>query len=145
MKTTNSILGRDEILATRGTLKSERVSVPEWGGDVIVRELTGAERDAWEASIVDVNTGSFTEEKAANTRAKLVARTVVDEAGNRLFTEEDIERLGGLSASGLSRVFNVAASLSGLTEKDIEDLEGNSSAGPSAGSGSSSPANSDRQ
>ena len=42
------ILTRDEILESED-LATETVSVPEWGGSVIVRALTGTERDAYEA------------------------------------------------------------------------------------------------
>ena len=47
-------LTRDEILGA-DDLKTESVKVPEWGGTVLVRELTGAERDEWEASVVKTN------------------------------------------------------------------------------------------
>jgi hypothetical protein len=105
-------------------LRSERVEVPEWGGAVNVRELTGSERDTFEASIVDLQTGAVSD-NAENVRAKLVARTVIDDAGERLFTSDDVVELGKLSAAGLSRVYNVAARLSGITAEDLEELEGN--------------------
>ena len=45
------LLTRDKILSA-DDIRSERVKVPEWGGEVIVREMTGAERDEWEGSVV---------------------------------------------------------------------------------------------
>ena len=44
-------LTRNEILAV-DDLQTQKVDVPEWGGSVYVRGLTGSERDALEASIV---------------------------------------------------------------------------------------------
>ena len=45
-----ALLTKEQMLAA-DDIKSERVEVPEWGGDVMVRGLTGTQRDAWEASM----------------------------------------------------------------------------------------------
>jgi hypothetical protein len=60
-----------------------------------------------------------------NIRAKLVALTVVDEDGNRIFSDEDAEALGKKSAAALDRIFAVAQRLSGLRPEDVEELAGN--------------------
>ena len=101
-------------------LAHEDVEVPEWGGTVRVRTLTGAERDAFEAE-------SFGEggKQLANVRARLVARCLIGEDGERLFDDQTIDALGAKSARALDRVFAVASRLNGLTEADIEDLEKN--------------------
>ena len=44
-------LTKDQILEAND-LQSESVTVPEWGGDVLVRTMTGADRDAFEASMI---------------------------------------------------------------------------------------------
>lgn len=125
---------RDKILNAQD-LKREAVVVPEWDGvTVYVRTLTGAERDAFESSILDA-AGKVTRD---NARAKLVGRCVVDEAGGRVFDEADIAALGRKSASALDRLFSVASRLNGLSNKDVEELEKNSGTGPSAGSTSDS-------
>lgn len=118
------MLTKDEILATKGKLKTQVVEVPEWGGDVLASELSGTERDAWEASIVS-SQGKTVRRDMRNIRAKLVARCIVDEAGQRLFSDADIDELGALSASALDRVFSVAQQLNGMREADIEELAGN--------------------
>lgn len=115
------MLTRDAILATRATLRSEDVEVPEWGGTVRVREMTGAERDAWEQSLV----GAKGKVNIENVRARLVSRTVVDEAGVRLFSDTDAEALGQTSAAALERVARVAQKLNKLTEDDLEEAKGN--------------------
>ena len=43
-------LTRDQILAV-SDIQTEEVHVPEWGGTVLVRGLTGAERDEFEAGM----------------------------------------------------------------------------------------------
>ena len=45
------ILNKAAILAAED-LKTETVAVPEWGGEVRVRTLTGTERDAFESGLV---------------------------------------------------------------------------------------------
>jgi hypothetical protein len=118
-------------------LKTAAVPVPEWGGEVLVRGLTGAERDAFEAEIAE-RRGKKVQFNLRNFRAKLVVRTVVDEKGKRLFTDQDVKWLGDKSAQALSRVFDKAAELSGLSEDDIEELTKNSPDDQSGGSGSDS-------
>ena len=99
-------LGRDAILAI-DDLPKEEVYVPEWKTWICVRALTGAERDAFETSIVEQR-GKSTKMNLKNIRAKLVALTVVDEEGNRIFSDSDASALGKKSAAALERVFEVA-------------------------------------
>ena len=45
-------LSRDQILEA-DDLKTEEIEVPEWNGSVVVRELRGRERDAFEEGSLD--------------------------------------------------------------------------------------------
>lgn len=123
------LLTRDAILQAED-LPTEDIEVEEWGGAVRVRALTGAERDAFEQSIVEQR-GKSTRVNMRNIRAKLVALTVVDADGKRLFSDKDAELLGKKSAAALDRVFEVAQRLSGLSPEDMEELSGNSEEGQS--------------
>lgn len=60
--------------------------------------------------------------KLANVRARLVAMCLVGEDGRRLFEDGDIESLGSKGAAALDRVFAVARRLSGLSNRDLEEL-----------------------
>jgi hypothetical protein len=126
------LLTRDAILEAQD-LQHEEVYIPEWGGSVRVRTLTGAERDAFEQSIVDQR-GKDTRMNLRNIRAKLVALTVVDGDGKRLFSDADAKLLGQKSASALDKIFDVAQRLSGLRDEDVEELAKNSEDGLNAGS-----------
>jgi hypothetical protein len=123
-----SYLTRDAILAA-AALKTEDVPVPEWGGSVLVRELRGRERDEWEASLA-VQRGNQMVPDVANMRAKLVARCVVGEDHEPLFSQQDVAALGELSAAALDRVFEVASRLSGLNPADVEEMAKNSGTAP---------------
>lgn len=122
-------LSREEILGAQD-IPVEEIHVPEWGGYVRVKGMTGAERDAFEGEIVE-SRGKDRKLNLRNIRAKLVARTAVDDAGQYLFTEDDIKALGRKSAAALQRVFDKAQELSGMSEKDVEELAGNSEGDPS--------------
>lgn len=132
----SDVLNRAAIL-TGARLATERLYVPEWNGDVFVRELTGAERDSWEGSILDAD-GKPRGDLMRNARARLAVLSLVDEQGTRLFGEVDAEALGKTSARALARVFEVAARLSGLTAGDLEELEKNSGGARRAVSGTDS-------
>jgi hypothetical protein len=124
-------LTRETILAAQD-LPAKSVAVPEWGGEVLVRSMTGAERDLYEQALMAARTanGKF---NIANVRARLVAFCAVDEAGKRLFEDADIEALGAKSAAALDRVFAAAAALNGIGEKDVQAL-----GEPSAAAGAAS-------
>lgn len=124
-----SLLSRDQVLGAED-LSYEIVDVPEWGGKVRVRGLTGTERDAFEASMVK-STGKIQKIDTANIRAKLCALTMVDDEGERLFTDSDVALLGKKSASALDRVYDAAARLSKITKEDVDELAGNSASDPS--------------
>lgn len=114
-------LTKEAILAKQD-LATELVSVPEWGGHVYVKMMTGIERDAWESSIVGT-TGN--QRNLNNIRARLVALTACDDQGCRLFSDADVGELGKKSAKALDRVFAAAQKVNALTESDIKELEGN--------------------
>lgn len=114
-----ALLSRDDIINVSDR-KTVEVEVPEWGGSVMVRSLTGRERDNFEASNLNKNGGK---PDFANFRAKFVALCVVDESGKRLFaTRAEIDMLGNKSAAALDRVFTEAQKLNAVSEKDVEDM-----------------------
>ena len=116
------------IMATNDR-KIEKVAVPEWGGFVFVKSLTGKERDAFEASMLK-GSGKSQRVDAQNVRAKLCSLAICDASGKRLFaTREAIDALGTKSASALNRVYKRASELSGVSDEDVEDLVKNSGKG----------------
>jgi hypothetical protein len=117
-------LTRDLILKALD-LPTQEVEVPEWGGVVMIRAMTGAERDAFEASMLVEKEGDDRRERMINVRARLCASVIVAEDGvTALFTTDDVKQLGGKSAKALNRVFEAARKLSGFTDTDVKELEG---------------------
>jgi ribosomal protein L12E/L44/L45/RPP1/RPP2 len=144
-----ALLTRDQVLAADDT-KYATVAVPEWGagGEIRLKSLSGFERDAFEQSVlVEAADGESKKVDLSNVRAKLVAASAVDELGQRLFTEADVEALGKKNGAALERVNAAAQKLSKLRKKDIDELLKNSAApaaaqtppaGADAGDGSTS-------
>jgi hypothetical protein len=116
-------------------LADELVEVPEWGYRLRVRSLTGAERDAFEASLLE-SRGKSREVNLRNMRAKLVAASVRRSDDKRVFSDAQVEALGKKNAAALQRVFRVAQRLSGLGEDEVEELTRELGEDPSVGPGS---------
>jgi hypothetical protein len=127
------MLTRDKILQAND-LKSEVVNVPEWGGEVTVRTLTGDEKDAYVMSLYGKG-----KKEIRNIRAGLLARAIVGEDGKRLFTDADVLALGAKSAAAIDRVYAVASRLNAMTKEDEKQLEKNLGAIPTADSSSDLP------
>src|SRR5215472_6825818 len=127
-------LSRDDILKAEdgGTVE---VDVPEWGGTVLVRGMTGRERDEFETSMLERGRGGRMVPNPVNTRAKVIARCIVDDDGKRLFTAADVQALGDKSGAAIDRVFEVAARLSGMSDEDREEMtrDFTKAAGPASG------------
>jgi len=116
------ILSRDAILGV-ADIKAEPLEVPEWGGSVYVRMLSGRERDNFEASLRDPATGNAG--NLSDFRAKFASLVIADEKGERLFSEADIDALGKKSAQALDRVLESGMKINALGKKDVDDLTGN--------------------
>ena len=130
-------LTRDQILESVD-LKTATVEVPEWGGTVTIRTMTGADRDSFEQTLVVTDDKGGRKTDLSNMRAKLVAMTVIDDDGNRVFSEGDIGRLGKKSATALARIFDAAQVLNGMADSSEGDATKNSEADPSGVSTSGS-------
>ncbi|MFJ6729987.1 phage tail assembly chaperone [Streptomyces sp. NPDC091281] len=139
-------LSADAILGAEDT-QIKTVDVPEWGGEVAVRGLTGMERDAYEASIQQIRPKPDGTREVVfvrdNARAKLLVKCLVDPDGRRLFKDTDAPALGKKNGAVIDRLYDVATELSGMSDAAQDDIEGNSEAAPSGDSSSSSPETSD--
>ena len=127
------MLTREQILQAND-LKSEVVNVPEWGGEVTVRTLTGDEKDVYEMGLYGNG-----KKEIRHIRAGLLARAIVDKDGNRLFTDADVLALGAKSAAAIDRIYTVASRLNAMTKEDEKQLEKNLGAIPTADSPSDLP------
>jgi hypothetical protein len=125
-------MGRAKLLAE--TIKaandvrvSEPIAVPEWSGvQVCFKTLSGIERDAFEEGYTKENMKAF--------RQRFLVMTLCDEAGERLFTDTDVEAVGKKSSIVLNRLFDAAWAHNAFRQEDVEKAGNDSSGDPSAAS-----------
>lgn len=124
------MLTKDQILAANDAA-TQTVDVPEWGGAIGVIAMNGIARDAFNASVAKGQPQSLF-------IANLLVATVVDDAGNPVFTVADVDALQKKNAAVTGRIADVAMKLNGLGASATEDAAKNSEAAPSGDSGSDS-------
>ena len=131
---------KDDLLKAKTVPEEVDLSdIPGYHGSVLVRGMTGKERDAFEVSLMTPGRGGRREVNTVNVRAKLVVRCVVDEDGNRVLTDADAADLGETPAAAINRLYEVAARLSGMGDQEQEELTRDFGLAGGGGSSSSSP------
>ncbi len=88
-----------------------------------VKTMTGNERDRLEMDFFA--TGRNGKRNVEGLRARMALYCCCDEAGKRLFKEEDFLWLIKKSAPALQRVFNVAMRLNAFSDDDVDELAKN--------------------
>jgi hypothetical protein len=110
-----------ELILEASDLTQAQVDVPEWGGFVKLRMMTGLERSVFEQSMVTVKVDGTREQDLTHVRVNLVALTAIDEAGNLLFSKDDVARLGTKSSKALNRVFEASTELNALGDTAVKN------------------------
>lgn len=139
-----NLLDRSKLLA-KENLEIEKVELGE-GNIVYVRQMTGRERDQFEASLLKKKTnakGEATyEQNTEDFRAKLAVLTLCDEKGNSLLQPADYPVLSqNMSAKRLEKIITASQKLNAITEVDKENLTKNSEADQDDNSSSGSAKN----
>lgn len=122
------LLSKSDILSG-SSCKTEEVKA--FGGTVRLMEMSGNMRDEYETLLFS---NSSKDDKPKMIRSTLLVYTIVDENNNRIFSEGDVESLGNMPIRDLQKLYNSAIKLNAMSEKDLEDLEGNSEGGQSENS-----------
>lgn len=119
-----AILTRQQILDAQDRA-TETVKVPEWGDDaeVIVRSMTGKERNTYELQFADKDDAH--KPKGMEAMTYLIVATTVDASGKALFTADDIPPLIEKNAAVLARIFNSAIKLNAIGPQQTQELKGN--------------------
>lgn len=119
------------LLSRENLLKKEKFEIEKvelGNGDfVFVKQMSGADRDKFEASIIEIKSGKKgeveTTQKMECFRAKLAVVTLCDEEGNLLLEPNDYETLSeNMTARTLEKIVNAAQKLNAISDKDKEDL-----------------------
>ena len=126
-------LTRDQILEAARNAKIERdtLQVPELGGQIWVRGMSGKERDAFEEGLRIRRGRRSGQLDLRNFRAQLAVKVIVTDQGERILTDADADIFGRIPAGVLRRIIARCTELSGATEEEAEEL-GNASESPEA-------------
>lgn len=114
-------LREDLELASRGR-KPLKVTVD--GLDVYIRCISVRERDVWEQTVAHVR-----DRTVEDMRSMYLAFVLCDSAGNRLYSDDEIGKVGELSASLAGPLFDRALEYNRMSEADIRELAGESTPG----------------
>jgi hypothetical protein len=115
---------KDQIKAAKPA--RERLATPAWGADseVWVRGLSGRGRDLWDAGNFKRQAGQIVP-KPEDRRARMAVLTCEDEAGLKLFSDEDVAWLTETDGDTLDRIYETAARLSFTSPAAAEEAEKN--------------------
>lgn len=106
---------RDQILGATD-LKTASVEIEQWGLEVPIREFTAAERD----KVVKLHT----DEEAFNAALQTIVIGSVDENGEGLFSESDVEALSEKSDAAITKLYTEIIKLNGLSSSQEESGPG---------------------
>lgn len=113
------ILNLGDILDAK-CARVELIDVPQLGGAVYIRVLSGRERDKFESQVRAAKHGL-----PENVRAKWCALALSREDGSRLCSDADIPRLAELPSTVLDVIMGESQRLNGMADEVVEELEKN--------------------
>lgn len=111
------MLNRESFLAVVSKPAVVDVQVPALGGSVQIREMTVAEKDAFEIA----NSG----DKGRYFRPRLIAASVVNPDGSPMFGPADFPALASRTASNLEPIVDAITKLNRYSPEEVKALEGN--------------------
>lgn len=130
------VVGLEVLNGSVPSLRRKFVAVPEWNGDVILRELTGTERLELTAGVLDLyqllgeggvpKTGADMRQ-AIEFAARVVQMAWIAEDGHQVVGSEQFDMLLGVPWEILMTLAGEALSLSRMAPGDIDTLKKSSS------------------
>lgn len=96
-------------------------------GTVRIQSLSELEKSRVDAAAIDYKRTQIKRDAAILSRARLICAVVVDEAGERVFKDEDVDRVAHeMDSKVADAIFRGAQEHVGGEDEDFEELVGNS-------------------
>ena len=115
--------------------KTVQVEFPEFDTTYLLREMSGTDRDKFEIAAFREDGEGKRHVEPLHLRARMVALCMVDENGNRLYADDEIEMLSDeIPASAIGKLFVAAQKLNGLDADAAETAAKNSASDPAVAS-----------
>jgi hypothetical protein len=111
-------LSKSEIFAAIDA-KTIEVDVPEWGGSILLRCMTGScrnEYEYWASQQVKEDVPDY-----RGIRERLIIYCAVDGNGKQLFDESDLAELGAKNSEVIDRIHAKCQQICGMSEESIEE------------------------
>jgi hypothetical protein len=114
---------KDQILSFDDRTK-EPVDVPEWGSPkIFLRVISAAAREAVDDALTTVDKDGTIRFNRIGADARLLVQCLVDEDGERIFTDADVDALGEKSSAVLARLAEKARELNSVGLDDEKVVE----------------------
>ena len=119
-------LSRDDILSTQG-IRTDEVDVPEWGGKVLVRELSATEVAKIGFGMAEQGGGEVEVDlaKLGEYVPQMIAWCVVDESLSSVFSLDDVNQLSAKSINPVQQIIAKVMELSDLSPDEEGEPEKN--------------------
>lgn len=111
-------LSKDAIFAVKDS-DSHEVDVPEWGGSILLRSMTGKQRNDYEHWATTQSKEKVPDYRGI--RERLIICCAVDENGDALFTESDLAKLAEKNSEVIDRLHTECRAICGMDEDSVED------------------------
>lgn len=112
-------LTKEQILAA-DDLKVREIDVPEWGGKIKLRTMTGTERESYFRRLMKHKADEIPKDLFQT----LVVICAVDDKGEQLFSFDDLKKLSEKNGAVLDRLTKAAGDLNGLSDNSLDELSG---------------------
>ncbi len=114
----------DDLL-NAGEVPVDSVHLPQLKKDVCCQGLTALGRSRWERSLVRRDGSKVDPRKMLHARGMLIALCVVNNPTERklVYRPEQAEQLSNMPAIIMEPIYDLCRKLSGIGDKDVEELE----------------------
>lgn len=119
------MLTREQILAA-DVRRTKTLPVPEWGGDVFIREMSLADKAGAYAVLAEAKGEVKTSaDRLLDWNAQMIIRGIVDGDGKPLFVQTDADAIGKWPDGLVGRLVSEIEKFNAVTPDDMKALEKN--------------------
>lgn len=115
-------LTKDKILSAIDA-KTESVEVPEWGGSILLRVMSGRQRnnyEFWAHAESNKKSPDF-----RGIRERLIVACAIDDHGKALFDEKDVDALSEKNSEVIDRLHKACQKINGMDDGAVEEAAKN--------------------
>jgi hypothetical protein len=99
-------------------IKNQTVVIPEWGGDILIKSMSGRLRSNLEQKIAS-------NAPHGDIKMLILLNCCINEDGSRMFKDSDKSWLTEKAAAPLETLFVAICKMSGIGVDAVEEAEGN--------------------